>query len=85
MESRNNRKIRIGMVVSDKMQKTRVIRLDRRFQHPMYKKMVNASTRVKIHDEKNECKIGDIVEIRETRPLSKEKRWCLVKIIERAK
>lgn len=84
-EERNLRKTRIGMVVSDKMDKTVVVRISNRVQHPLYKKFVNKSVKFKAHDEKNECGIGDRVEIMETRPLSKEKHWRVVRIIEKAK
>ncbi len=73
------------MVVSDKMDKTVVVRISDRVQHPLYKKFVNRSAKFKAHDEKNECGIGDRVEIMETRPLSKEKHWRVIRIIEKAK
>lgn len=82
---RNLRKERIGVVVSDKMQKTITVLVERKMKHPIYGKFVKKSTKFKAHDEKNECHIGDTVRIMETRPLSKEKRWRLVEIIERAK
>lgn len=78
------RKRMIGKVVSDKMDKTIVVSVERLFQHSKYKKYVKRNKRYKAHDENNECKVGDIVEIEETRPLSKEKRWRVVKIIERS-
>jgi small subunit ribosomal protein S17 len=81
---RRARKMRVGVVVSDKMQKTVVVRLDRRVPHPQYGKMVTRSTKVKAHDEQNTAKRGDTVRIMETRPLSKDKRWRLVAIVERA-
>jgi small subunit ribosomal protein S17 len=81
---RRARKTRVGVVVSDKMQKTVVVRLDRRVPHPQYGKMVTRSTKVKAHDEENTAKRGDTVRIMETRPLSKDKRWRLVAIVERA-
>lgn len=84
-EERNFRKTRVGMVVSDKMDKTVVVRISDRVQHPLYKKFVNRSAKFKAHDEKNECGIGDRVEIMETRPLSKEKHWRVIRIIEKAK
>ena len=84
-EARSARKVRVGIVVSDKMQKTVVVRIDRRFAHPRYGKMVTRSTKVKAHDEQNDAKTGDTVRIMETRPLSKDKRWRLVEIVERAK
>ena len=82
---RNLRKERIGVVVSDKMQKTITVLVERKMKHPIYGKFVKKSTKFKAHDEKNDCHIGDTVRIMETRPLSKEKRWRLVEIIERAK
>jgi small subunit ribosomal protein S17 len=81
---RNARKTRVGTVVSDKMQKTVVVRIDRRVAHPVYGKMVTRSTKVKAHDEENKAKSGDTVRIVETRPLSKDKRWRLVEILVRA-
>jgi len=81
---RGARKVRIGVVVSDKMQKTVVVRLDRRVPHPVYGKMVTRSLKVKAHDEENSAKRGDKVRIMETRPLSKDKRWRLVEIVDRA-
>ncbi len=80
-----NRKQDIGQVVSTKMDKTVVVEFERRLMHPLYKKSVRRTKRVKSHDEKNECSVGDIVRIEETRPLSKDKRYRLVKIIEKAK
>ncbi len=85
METRNARKERIGVVVSNKMDKSIVVRVERRLKHPKYGKFVKRSTKFMAHDEKNECQIGDTVRIMETRPLSKIKRWRLVEIIERAK
>jgi len=82
---RGRRKVRIGKVVSDKMDKTIVVAVETLVTHPLYKKQVKRTTKFKAHDENNECKVGDIVKIMETRPLSKEKRWRLVEIIERAK
>ncbi len=79
-----HKKIRTGEVVSNKMEKTIVVRVDRRFSHPFYKKTVKRSMRLKAHDEKNECKIGDRVRVVETRPLSRDKRWRLLEIVERA-
>jgi len=76
-------KIRVGEVVSDKMDKTVVVKIQRRISHPLYGKIITRSERVKAHDEKNECRLGDTVKIQETRPLSKEKRWRVVKIIKR--
>ena len=85
MTERNMRKVKIGKVVSDKMDKTMVVAVEDSVKHPLYKKIVKRTKKLKAHDEKNECKIGDRVEIMETRPLSKDKRWRLVEIIERAK
>ncbi|MGN1034543.1 MAG: 30S ribosomal protein S17 [Oscillospiraceae bacterium] len=85
MESRNLRKTRVGKVVSNKMQKTIVVAVEDSVRHPLYKKIIKRTVKFKAHDEKNECSIGDRVSIMETRPYSKEKRWRLVKIIEKAK
>ena len=82
---RNNRKVREGLVVSDKMDKTIVVEIKDKAKHPLYKKTINKTKRLKAHDENNECRIGDKVEIAETRHLSKDKCWRLVKIVERAK
>ena len=82
---RTARKTRVGMVVSDKMQKTVVVSIERRVQHPVYGKMVRRTKKLKAHDEQNEAKTGDTVRIMETRPLSKDKRWRVVEIIERAR
>ena len=82
---RNLRKERIGVVVSNKMDKSIVIKVERKVKHPLYGKFVKKSTKFMAHDEKNECNIGDIVRIMETRPLSKNKCWRLVEIVERAK
>ena len=82
---RNLRKERIGVVVSNKMDKSIVILVERKVKHPMYGKFVKKSSKFMAHDEKNECNIGDIVRIMETRPLSKNKCWRLVEIVERAK
>ena len=79
------RKVRVGVVVSNKMQKSILVAIDRRVPHPLYKKYFHRTTRLLAHDEKNEAKIGDTVQIMETRPLSKRKRWRLVQIVERAK
>ena len=84
-EERNLRKVRVGKVVSDKMDKTIVVAIEDSVRHPLYKKIVKRTYKCKAHDEKNECKIGDRVKIMETRPLSKDKRWRLVEIVERAK
>lgn len=85
MAERNLRKTRVGKVVSDKMDKTIVVAIENRVKHPLYKKIVNKTYKLKAHDEQNECKIGDRVKVMETRPLSKDKRWRLVEIIEKAK
>lgn len=85
MEDRNLRKTRTGKVVSNKMDKTIVVVIQDNVKHPLYKKIVKRTVKFKAHDEKNECNIGDTVKIMETRPLSKDKRWRLVEIIERAK
>ena len=82
---RNNRKERVGVVVSDKMDKTIVVAIKDKAKHPLYKKTINKTKRVKAHDENNECGIGDTVRIAETRHLSKDKCWRLVEIIEKAK
>jgi small subunit ribosomal protein S17 len=82
---RGLRKVRIGKVVSDKMQKTIVVAVEDKVRHPLYGKTVNRTKKYKAHDENNDAKIGDIVKIMETRPLSKDKRWRLVEIVERAK
>ncbi|MBL3656815.1 MULTISPECIES: 30S ribosomal protein S17 [Fulvivirga] len=85
MESRKLRKERIGQVVSNKMEKSITVSVQRKEKHPIYGKFVNKTTKFTAHDEKNECGIGDTVRIMETRPLSKNKRWRLVEIIEKAK
>ena len=85
MEERNLRKTRIGKVVSDKMDKTITVAIEDHVKHPLYGKIVKKTVKFKAHDEKNECGIGDTVKIMETRPLSKDKRWRLVEIIEKAK
>ena len=84
-EVRGLRKTRVGVVVSDKMDKTITIAVKYRVRHPLYGKIMNRTTKIKAHDEKNECGIGDTVRIMETRPLSRDKRWRLVEIIEKAK
>ncbi|MEQ9439482.1 MAG: 30S ribosomal protein S17 [Cyclobacteriaceae bacterium] len=84
-KERNLRKERIGQVLSNKMNKSVTVSVERKVQHPIYGKFVRKTTKFVAHDEKNECGIGDIVKIMETRPLSKSKRWRLVEIIERAK
>lgn len=84
-EPRNRRKLRSGIVISDAMDKSIVVRVDRKLMHPLYKKAVMRSTKLYAHDEKNEANLGDTVQVMETRPLSKLKHWRLVEIIERAK
>ena len=81
---RNLRKTRIGRVVSDKMDKTIVVAVEDRVKHPLYGKIVDRTYKLKAHDENNECGIGDVVEIRECRPLSKTKSWTLVRVVEKA-
>jgi len=85
MSERNLRKTRTGVVRSNKMDKTITVAVERRVKHPIYGKFVKKTTRFHAHDEKNECTVGDIVKIMETRPLSKLKRWRLVEIVEKAK
>ena len=86
MENRtSSRKTRVGLVVSDKMDKTVVVAIADRVAHPLYKKIVKSTYKLKVHDENNECGIGDRVRVMETRPLSKDKRWRVVEIIEKAK
>lgn len=82
---RNLRKTRIGKVASNKMQKTIVVTVEDSVRHPLYKKIVKKTYKLKAHDENNDCNIGDTVKVMETRPLSKDKRWRLVEIIEKAK
>jgi small subunit ribosomal protein S17 len=82
---RSMRKTRVGLVVSDKMQKTVVVAIERRVAHPVYGKMMTRTTKLKAHDEENSAKQGDTVRIMETRPLSKDKRWRVVEIVERAR
>jgi len=84
-EARNLRKTRVGIVVSDKMDKTIVVAIQDNVKHKVYNKIIKRTTKIHAHDEKNECNIGDKVEVMETRPLSKTKRWRLVQIIEKAK
>ncbi len=85
MEERNLRKTRVGVVVSDKMDKTIVVAVRDNVRHPLYNKIVKKTYKLKAHDEKNDANIGDTVRVMETRPLSKDKRWRLVEIMERAK
>ena len=80
-----SRKVRVGKVVSDKMDKTVVVTVEDRVAHPVYKKIIKRTYRLKAHDEKNECGVGDVVKVMETRPLSKDKRWRVVEIVEKAK
>ena len=82
---RNLRKVRTGKVTSNKMDKTIVVAIEEHVKHPLYKKVVKRTYKLKAHDENNECNIGDIVKVMETRPLSKDKRWRLVEIVERVK
>ena len=85
MSERNYRKTRVGMVVSDKMDKTVVVAVVDSVKHPLYKKVVKRTYKLKAHDANNECRIGDRIKVMETRPLSKDKRWRLAEIIEKAK
>ena len=84
-EERNLRKTRVGVVVSNKMDKTIVVAIKDNVQHPLYKKIIERTVKLKAHDENNVCNIGDKVEVMETRPLSKDKRWRLVNVLEKAK
>jgi len=83
--ARNRRKVRVGVVVSDKMDKTVLVRIDRRVRHPLYKKTLARSNKLAAHDENNDAHVGDTVRVMETRPLSKSKRWRVVEIVERAR
>ncbi len=83
--TRSARKVRVGLVISDKMDKTVVVKIDRRMPHPQYGKMVTRTSKLKAHDEENSAKPGDTVRIMETRPMSKDKRWRVVEIVERAR
>lgn len=85
MSERNLRKTRVGVVTSDKMDKTVVVAVKDRVRHPLYKKIINRTIKLKAHDEANTCGIGDRVEVMETRPISKDKHWRVVEIIEKAK
>ncbi len=85
MEERNNRRTKIGVVVSDKMQKTCVVSVTSNVKHPLYKKVVKITKKFKVHDENNECHVGDTIEIMETRPISKTTHFRLLRIVERAK
>ena len=82
---RARRKVRTGVVVSDKMDKTVLVRIDRSFRHPLYQKTVKRSSKLAAHDEQNEAHVGDTVRVMETRPMSKSKRWRVVEVLERAK
>ncbi len=84
-DSRNLRKTRVGIVTSDKMEKTVVVSVTEHVKHPLYKKFVKRSYKMKAHDEENSCQVGDTVEVMETRPLSKDKHWRVVRIVEKAK
>ena len=84
-ERTTSRKVRVGKVVSDKMDKTVVVIVEDRVAHKIYKKIIGRTYRLKAHDENNECRVGDIVRVMETRPLSKDKRWRVVEIVEKAK
>ena len=84
-ERTSSRKVRVGKVVSDKMDKTVVVIVEDRVAHPIYKKIIGRTYRLKAHDENNECRVGDRVRVMETRPLSKDKRWRVVEIVEKAK
>lgn len=85
MEKRSLRKTRVGKVVSNKMEKSITVAIERKVPHPVYKKYFKKTTKLMAHDDKNECNIGDVVKIMETRPLSKIKRWRLVEVVEKAK
>ena len=84
-DKKRNRKTLVGTVVSNKMEKTIVVRIERRKLHPLYKKYITRSKKIKAHDEGNLCQIGDLVKVIESRPLSKEKRWRLLEVLEKAK
>jgi small subunit ribosomal protein S17 len=83
--SRNLRKVRVGRVVSNKMEKSCVIAVERKVKHPLYGKFMKKTTKLMVHDENNDCGVGDTIKVMETRPLSKNKRWRLVEIVEKAK
>ena len=85
MSDRNLRKTRVGTVVSNKMDKTVVVAVQEHYRHPVYKKVMRSTYKLKAHDENNECRVGDKVLVMETRPLSKDKRWRIVEIVEKAK
>ena len=84
IDERGSRKVKIGKVVSDKMDKTIVVAIENRVKHPLYGKIIKRTYKLKAHDENNECNIGDKVKVMETRPLSREKRWRLIEIVEKA-
>lgn len=84
MQERGQQKERVGLVVSDKMDKTIVVAVERRMQHPLYKKVIRRTKKFHAHDEENKCNVGDLVRIRESRPLSKTKRWRLVEVVKEA-
>jgi len=85
MSERNLRAVRIGTVVSDKMDKTVTVKISRRFPHPLYKRIITRSVKLTAHDETNECRVGDVVKVMATRPLSKTKRWRVSEVLEKAK
>ncbi len=85
MEERNLRKTRVGKVISNKMDKTVVVAVENRVKHPLYKKIIKRTYKLKAHDENNECNVGDRVRVMETRPLSKDKRWRVVEVVEKVK
>lgn len=85
MSERNLRAVRIGTVVSDKMDKTVTVKINRRFPHPLYKRIITRSVKLTVHDETNECRVGDVVKVMATRPLSKTKRWRVDEVLEKAK
>ncbi len=85
MEKRNLRKARVGVVVKNKMDKSILVAIERKVAHPIYKKYFKKTTKLMAHDENNECRVGDVVRIMETRPLSKNKKWRLVEVVEKAK
>ncbi|MBI3013613.1 MAG: 30S ribosomal protein S17 [Candidatus Tectomicrobia bacterium] len=84
MRGPERRKVRVGLVISDKMDKTVVVSVQRQYQHPVYQRVVRQTKKYKVHDDENRCRVGDKVRIVETRPLSKEKRWRVTKVLERA-
>jgi small subunit ribosomal protein S17 len=84
-QERGRRKIRQGVVVSDKMDKTVLVRIDRQMRHPLYRKIVRHSSKLAAHDERNDAHVGDTVRVMETRPISKNKRWRVIEVVERAK